>query len=76
MLYILLHKCLIIIFFLGKPEKKAEEARFVGSRKPLVSNGASAKQVKIVDPKKDEEHESGDESDEEDEFGSSDEEVF
>lgn len=48
---------------LGKPETKAEVAKVSKSGKPVT--GASAKQVKIVDPKKDE---SDDESVDEDEF--------
>lgn len=50
---------------LGKPETKAEVAKVSKSGKPVT--GASAKQVKIVDPKKDED-ESDDESVDEDEF--------
>jgi len=56
---------------LGKPEKKAEELKAVGSKKPDVKAGASAKKVKVVEPEKDDE-----DSDEDDAFGSSDEEVL
>ncbi|TKY67116.1 Histone deacetylase HDT1 [Spatholobus suberectus] len=60
-----------------KPEIKAEGAKVTKPSKPVPMIGASAKQVKAVDPKKDEEDESDDDSDDElaseDKSGSSDE---
>ncbi|XP_027346992.1 histone deacetylase HDT1-like isoform X2 [Abrus precatorius] len=61
----------------GKPEIKAEVAKVAKTPKPVPMVGASAEQVKIVDPKKDEKDESDDDSDDEsadeDDSGSSDE---
>ncbi|XP_061345403.1 histone deacetylase HDT1-like [Gastrolobium bilobum] len=57
----------------GKPETKAEDLKVSESKKPNAKISASAKQVKVIDPKKEEE--SDDESDEDDEFGSSDDEM-
>ncbi|RDX68530.1 Histone deacetylase HDT1, partial [Mucuna pruriens] len=61
----------------GKPEIKGEGAKVTKPSKPVPLIGASAKKVKTVDPKEDEEDESDDESDDElageDESGSSDE---
>ncbi|XP_061352357.1 histone deacetylase HDT1-like [Gastrolobium bilobum] len=55
----------------GKPETKAGDAKVTQAKKPVAVVGALAKQVKIVDPKKDEEDDSDD--DDEDELGDSDE---
>nr|ACU22923.1 unknown [Glycine max] len=59
----------------GKPETKAEELKVPESKKAVAKASASAKQVKIVEPKKDNEEDSDDDSDEDDDFGSSDEEM-
>lgn len=59
---------------LGKPETKAIEVKGSEAKKAGAKNGAPAKQVKVVEPKKDEEEDSEDDSD--DVSGSSDEEVF
>ncbi|XP_057457885.1 histone deacetylase HDT1-like [Lotus japonicus] len=56
----------------GKPVIKAEELKVTGSKKADAKSGASAKQVKVIDPKKDEEDDSDDEDDEDDD---SDEEM-
>lgn len=61
----------------GKPEIKAEDGKVNKTKKPVPVTVELAKQVKIADPKKDEEDDSDDESDDEsaddDELGSSDE---
>jgi len=67
---------LAYILCLGKPETKAEELKVPESKKAVAKASASAKQVKIVEPKKDNEEDSDDDSDEDDDFGSSDEEVL
>lgn len=59
----------------GKPEKKAEDLKVPESKKPEAKVAASAKQVKVVDPKKDDEEDSDDDSDEDGDFDSSDEEM-
>lgn len=46
---------------------KAEELKVTGSKKADAKSGASAKQVKVIDPKKDEEDDSDDEDDDSDE---------
>ncbi|KAK7373242.1 hypothetical protein VNO80_06641 [Phaseolus coccineus] len=58
----------------GKPKKKAEEVKAVGSKKPDAKAGAPAKKVKVVEPEKDNE-DSDDDSDEDEAFGISDEEM-
>ncbi|RDY09573.1 Histone deacetylase HDT1, partial [Mucuna pruriens] len=59
----------------GKPETKAEDLKVPEPKKPDAKVSASAKQVKVVDPKKDNVEDSDDDSDEDDDFGSSDEEM-
>jgi hypothetical protein len=64
------------LFFLGKPEPKAEE-KVSEPKKADAKNAAPVKHVKVVDPKDEEDEDSDDDSDEsDDENGSSDDEVF
>ncbi|KAG4972214.1 hypothetical protein JHK84_038293 [Glycine max] len=58
----------------GKPETKAEDLKVPESKKAVAKASGSAKQVKVVEPKKDNEEDSDDDSDDDD-FGSSDEEM-
>ncbi|ESW13241.1 hypothetical protein PHAVU_008G179800, partial [Phaseolus vulgaris] len=58
----------------GKLEKKAEEVKAVGSKKPDAKATAPAKKVKVVEPEKDNE-DSDDDSNEDEAFGISDEEM-
>lgn len=63
-----------IVSFLGKPETKAADQIVSEAKKATAKSGASAKQVKVVDPKEENDDDSDDKSD--DDLDSSDEEVF